>query len=53
MSILLVHGWGFDPGIWAPLRSALPDRDWRCADLGYFGPARTGLPPRLELVVGH
>jgi pimeloyl-ACP methyl ester carboxylesterase len=53
MSILLVHGWGFDPGIWAPLRSLQPARDWRCADLGYFGPADTGLPPGLELVVGH
>jgi pimeloyl-ACP methyl ester carboxylesterase len=53
VSILLVHGWGFGPEVWAPLRAALPDRDWAAVDLGYFGPARTGLPKDLELVLGH
>jgi pimeloyl-[acyl-carrier protein] methyl ester esterase len=51
--ILLVHGWGFDPRLWDPLRATLPGQTWLPVDLGYFGPARTDLPPVLDLVVGH
>lgn len=51
--ILLVHGWGFDPRLWEPLRETLPGHAWLAVDLGYFGPARLDLPPGLELVVGH
>lgn len=53
MRILLIHGWGFDPALWAPLRAARPGHDWLTLDLGYFGPARTDLPPALDLVAGH
>jgi pimeloyl-ACP methyl ester carboxylesterase len=53
VSILLVHGWGFDPGLWDPLRAAQPGQDWAVVDLGHFGPARIELPPDLQLVVGH
>lgn len=53
MRILLVHGWGFDPGVWAPLRAGWPVHDWQALDLGYFGPARCEPPPDLDLVVGH
>lgn len=51
--VLLVHGWGFGPELWEPLRAALPGPAWTALDLGYFGPARTGLPAGLDLVVGH
>jgi pimeloyl-ACP methyl ester carboxylesterase len=51
--ILLVHGWGFGPNLWRPLRAALPAHAWFALDLGYFGPAELDLPPALELVVGH
>ncbi|BDU71699.1 alpha/beta hydrolase family protein [Mesoterricola silvestris] len=51
--ILLVHGWGFGPSLWEPLREALPGPRWFTLDLGYFGPARLELPPALDLVVGH
>jgi pimeloyl-ACP methyl ester carboxylesterase len=53
MRILLVHGWGFDPGLWAPLCAARPGHTWLALDLGYFGPAHTELPPGLDLVAGH
>ncbi len=51
--ILLVHGWGFAPSLWGPLRAALEGPQWFEADLGYFGPARLDIPPGLDLVVGH
>jgi pimeloyl-ACP methyl ester carboxylesterase len=51
--ILLVHGWGFAPALWDPLRAALPGHTWLALDLGYFGPARAQLPPALDLVAGH
>jgi pimeloyl-ACP methyl ester carboxylesterase len=51
--ILLVHGWGFDSGVWDPLRAARPGHAWLPLDLGYFGPAHTELPTALDLVVGH
>jgi len=53
MRILLIHGWGFDPALWAPLCAARPGHQWLTLDLGYFGPARTELPPDLDLVAGH
>lgn len=53
MRILLVHGWAFDPSVWDPLRAELPGCRWETLDLGYFGPARSGPPPGLDLVVGH
>lgn len=51
--ILLVHGWGFDPAVWGPLRAALPDPEWVDLDLGYFGPPRLEIPSGLDLVVAH
>jgi pimeloyl-[acyl-carrier protein] methyl ester esterase len=51
--ILLVHGWGFDPSLWRPLRAVLPGHAWFQLDLGYFGPARLELPEAPDLVVGH
>ncbi len=53
MRILLVHGWGFDPALWAPLRAARSGHTWLALDLGYFGAAPGEPPPALDLVVGH
>lgn len=51
--ILLVHGWGFGPSLWGPLRAALSGPEWFELDLGHFGPARLEVPRDLDLVVGH
>lgn len=52
MRILLVHGWGFGPELWASLCTR-PGHTWLPMDLGYFGAARVQLPPDLDLVAGH
>ena len=52
--LLLVHGWGFGPGLWRPLRRALPG--WPCCtlDLGFFGRIRGEIPAGQPLLaVGH
>ena len=53
--LLLVHGWGFDAGVWAPLRAALDGYETVAWDLGFFGgAARPELPAGRDVVaVGH
>lgn len=51
--ILFVHGWGYDARIWDPVRAALGDVPSTALDLGYFGAARTTLPHKPTLLVGH
>jgi len=54
--LLLVHGWGFDAGVWAPLRQALGDAVETVAwDLGFRGAAsRPAVPQgRPVVAVGH
>lgn len=52
MSVLFVHGWGFDAGLWRPVAERLPDFRPEALDLGFFGEPAT---PRVErpLVVAH
>jgi pimeloyl-[acyl-carrier protein] methyl ester esterase len=56
--ILLVHGWGFGPGVWRPMLRLLPAQ-WphltvRRLDLGFYGTPDTTLPTSGRwLVVGH
>ncbi|EPR41694.1 hydrolase or acyltransferase [Desulfovibrio sp. X2] len=38
MRLLAVHGWGFSPAFWEPLRALLPDISWQAVDLGFSGP---------------
>ena len=52
-ALLLIHGWGFGPAFWEPLRSALPDVPTLVADLGYFGPASLPEPDGPVVAVGH
>jgi pimeloyl-[acyl-carrier protein] methyl ester esterase len=50
--LLLVHGWGFGPEIWAPLCDRLPDFDIAAVDMGFRGRPHHPAPPR-PLVVAH
>jgi pimeloyl-[acyl-carrier protein] methyl ester esterase len=52
--LLLIHGWGFDGGFWAPLQRVL-ECDAMVWDLGFFGrPERPPLPAgRPVVAVGH
>jgi len=56
-NLLLVHGWGFGPDVWEPLRSYLPPGlPVETLDLGFRDPPRLDLPPAFgeEVVaVGH
>jgi pimeloyl-ACP methyl ester carboxylesterase len=53
-TLLLLHGWGFDAGVWDGLVAALPGWPVLRGDLGYFGArAQLGLPQGPALAVGH
>lgn len=43
--LVFVHGWGFGPGFWRPLRRCLADWQTHTLDLGFYG------RPRLEINV--
>jgi pimeloyl-[acyl-carrier protein] methyl ester esterase len=53
--LVLVHGWGFDPGVWQRLRAVLGDLETVAVDLGFFGlPTGPVLPPdRPVVAIGH
>ncbi|WP_264784374.1 alpha/beta fold hydrolase [Gluconacetobacter azotocaptans] len=52
--LLFVHGWGFDPDFWTPVRSALGRADGIDLDFGFFGPERMAArPARPFVAVGH
>ncbi|KAA0677373.1 alpha/beta fold hydrolase [Roseomonas genomospecies 6] len=42
---VLVHGWGFGPGVWDGVRASLPEAESVAVDLGFYGPL-IPLPPR-------
>ncbi|MBI5163151.1 MAG: alpha/beta fold hydrolase [Magnetospirillum sp.] len=51
-TVLLVHGWGFEPRFWDPLRARLEGLTVATVDLGFF---TAGHCPQVErpLVVAH
>ncbi|MFT8890555.1 MAG: alpha/beta fold hydrolase [Acetobacter papayae] len=60
--VVLVHGWGFGPAFWAPMRERLGWSDVTVADLGFFGGGQGVDPTSLAafcqaggpvLAVGH
>ena len=55
--LLFVHGWGFTPAFWEPLRSHLPEYPCSTLDLGFFGQEMLASPvssPGTPCVaVGH
>ncbi len=54
MTLLLVHGWGFDAGFWEPLRRALPEHEAVAVDFGFTGRPRMPEPPSGPVVgIGH
>jgi pimeloyl-[acyl-carrier protein] methyl ester esterase len=52
-TLLFVHGWGFGPSFWEPLRDRLPDWPHAIADLGYFGKAQWPMPAGPVVGIGH
>lgn len=49
--VTLIHGWGFDAGLWDGVAALLPDFAVRRLDRGYFGAPVWGPPEGL--IVGH
>lgn len=55
MHVVLVHGWGFNAGIWADVLGHLQDVDITLVDLGFIagGPAGQDDWPEGAVAVGH
>jgi pimeloyl-ACP methyl ester carboxylesterase len=55
MSLLLVHGWGFDAGTWDGVRAGLPaDIPVHTVEFGFLGATpRMTVPPDVTVAVGH
>ncbi len=51
-TLLLIHGWGFDSGIWREVVAGLDGLDCATLDLGFRGPPHIPAVDR-PLVVGH
>ena len=51
-TLLFIHGWGFEPGIWHEVVARLDGLDCATVDLGFRGPPRIPAVDR-PLVVGH
>ncbi|MBF0417256.1 MAG: alpha/beta fold hydrolase [Magnetococcales bacterium] len=53
-TLVLVHGWGFGPGVWRPTRRGLQAWPTRCLDLGFHGHADNALPSEgYFIAIGH
>lgn len=53
-ALCLVHGWGFTPDFWQPLRARLGQVETTMLDFGFFGPeSMTPLPAGRHVAVGH
>ena len=55
MQFVLVHGWGFDTRIWAPMMERLPGASVTAVDLGFTGETSKTAPdwPDDTILVGH
>jgi len=51
--LVFVHGWGFGPDFWNPLRARLHGYETSVSDLGFFGPEKTDMPGGPLVAVGH
>jgi len=51
--LVFVHGWGFGPAFWNPLRAELAGYPATVLDLGFFGPERLDVPDGPMVAVGH
>lgn len=52
MTLLFLHGWGFDARVWAAMRALLGDFAARFAERGYFGPANGSAAANGEPLAG-
>jgi pimeloyl-[acyl-carrier protein] methyl ester esterase len=54
-TIIFVHGWGFDAGVWDPLRAHLPDIPAITIELGFRNAPESlpETPPGEIIAVGH
>lgn len=53
MKLLLVHGWGFNASLWAPMIARLPAREVLVFDRGYFHRAADPVPDADYVAVAH
>ena len=53
LTVLFIHGWGFDAGIWSEITHLLTDWPVLHFDRGYFGAPRAPSPDGPCLVVTH
>lgn len=51
--LVFVHGWGFTPAFWNPLRDLLPNFPASALDLGFFGQEHLETPAGPCVAVGH
>lgn len=53
-ALFLVHGWGFTPAFWQPVRQRLASVPATALDFGFFGPPdMTSRPAGQHVAVGH
>lgn len=53
VTLLFVHGWGFDASFWAPLQALLEGRAMLFSDRGYFGAPQEPVVEGPVVVVAH
>src|SRR5438067_9979570 len=53
VTLLMLHGWGFDRSVWEPLAAELRDVPVETADLGYFGHPESASVATPVVAVGH
>lgn len=51
--LVFLHGWGFTPAFWDPLRAGLAGYRATAPDLGFFGPENLETPGGPLVAVGH
>jgi len=53
LTLLLAHGWGYDPGFWEPLARHFADLPWLATDRGYFGAPAAPVAGGPVVAIGH
>lgn len=53
LTLVFLHGWGFDAGFWARVIALLPGHACRAEDRGYFGAPTTAEAAGPVMVIGH
>ncbi|NGZ05571.1 MAG: biotin synthase, partial [Magnetococcales bacterium] len=54
LPVVLLHGWGFGPGVWRAMQRCLPDLEWHTLDLGFYRTPNLSLPANTPFIaIGH